>query len=186
MTDPAPPSPSTRSADAAAPPAATEPKESPESTESRLHASPLVRWLLWITGSVALVLGLIGVFLPVLPTTPFILLAAACYAKASERFHRRLLAHRSFGPVIREWEEYRSMPLRTKKFAVGLMSLSIAVSIWVVADYPWAQVLLALIGIGAGTWVWRIPSRDDPALRAATPAGGAAATSRSTSADASR
>lgn len=175
MTDSAPPSPNTpRSADLGVTP------------ESRLHASPLVRWLLWISGSVALVLGLIGVFLPVLPTTPFILLAAACYAKASERFHRRLLAHRSFGPVIREWEEYRSMPLRTKKFAVGLMSLSIAVSIWVVADYPWAQILLALVGIGAGTWVWRIPSRDDPALRAATPAGGEAATCPSTPADASR
>lgn len=175
--DPAPPSSNTTLAtDAAALPG----------SPSRLHASPLVRWLLWITGSVALVLGLIGVFLPVLPTTPFILLAAACYAKASERFHQKLLAHRSFGPIIREWEEYRSMPLRTKKFAVGLMSLSIAVSIWVVADYPWAQVLLAIVGIGAGTWVWRIPSRDDPALRAATPAGDAAATSRSRSADASR
>ncbi|MBI2307737.1 MAG: YbaN family protein [Rhodocyclales bacterium] len=144
---------------------------------SRLHASPVVRWLLWITGSVALLLGILGVFLPVLPTTPFILLAAACYAKASERFHRRLLAHRSFGPVIREWEEYRSMPLRTKKFAVSLMSLSIAVSIWVVAAYPWAQAFLAVVGICAGTWVWRIPSRD---------AAAAAATSPSTSVDASR
>ena len=152
--------------------------------EYRLHASPVVRWLLWITGTVALILGLLGVFLPVLPTTPFILLAAACYAKASERFHRRLLAHPSFGPVIREWEEYRSMPLRTKKFAVGLMSLSICVSIWVVSAYPWAQAFLAVVGVCAGTWVWRIPSRDDPDRQPAMPA--AAVTSRSTSADASR
>lgn len=134
-----------------------------ESSTYRLHTSPLVRWLLWTTGTVALLLGILGVFLPVLPTTPFILFAAACYAKASERFHRRLLAHPSFGPIIREWEEYRSMPLRTKKFAVGLMSLSIAVSIWVVAAYPWAQAFLVVVGICAGTWVWRIPSRDDPA-----------------------
>lgn len=161
MKDPAPPSPATL-------------------PESRLHASPLVRWLLWITGTVALLLGILGVFLPVLPTTPFILLAAACYAKASERFHRRLLAHRSFGPIIREWEEYRSMPLRTKKFAVGLMSLSIAVSIWAVSGYPWAQAFLVVVGISAGTWVWRIPSRDDPANRSV------ALTAPSTSADASR
>lgn len=169
MSDSAAPSPSAATASATATPAA-----------SRLHASPVVRWLLWITGTVALLLGILGVFLPVLPTTPFILLAAACYAKASERFHQRLLAHRSFGPVIREWEEYRSMPLRTKKFAVGLMSLSIAVSIWVVAAYPWAQAFLAVVGVCAGTWVWRIPSRDAPVRQAA------AATSPSTSPDVSR
>lgn len=156
------------------------PAAASETTTYQLHASPVVRWLLWIAGTIALILGIIGVFLPVLPTTPFILLAAACYAKASERFHRRLLAHRSFGPVIREWEEYRSMPLRTKKFAVGLMSLSICVSIWVVSAYPWAQAFLVVVGIGAGTWVWRIPSRDDPALSADTP------TPQTTSADASR
>jgi uncharacterized membrane protein YbaN (DUF454 family) len=155
----------------------------------------MVRWLLWITGTVALILGIIGAFLPVLPTTPFILLAAACYAKASERFHRKLLAHKHFGPVIREWEEYRSMPLRTKKFAVGLMSLSISISIWVVSDYPWLQAALAAIGICAGLWVWSIPSRDDPETQeplppedtsadASEPSG--PATSRTTSADASR
>lgn len=174
---------------APSPPAAA---DAGDTAASRLHASPLVRWLLWIAGSIALLLGIIGVFLPVLPTTPFILVAAACYAKASERFHRKLLAHRSFGPVIREWEEYRSMPLRTKKFAVGLMSLSIAVSIWVVTAHPWLQALLAVVGVSAGTWVWRIPSRDDPAAKVATEgattvvAATAAATPPSTSADASR
>ena len=173
MSEPASPLP--------APPAAA---SADEPSTYRLHTSPLVRWLLWTAGTVALLLGILGVFLPVLPTTPFILLAAACYAKASERFHRRLLAHRSFGPIIREWEEYRSMPLRTKKFAVGLMSLSVAVSIWVVSAYPWAQVFLAFVGICAGTWVWRIPSRDDPAHPAAPSP--ASATSRPTSADASR
>lgn len=165
MNEPAPPSPAPQT-------------DAPSAY--RPHSSPLVRWLLWIAGTVALLLGIAGVFLPVLPTTPFILLAAACYARASERFHRRLLAHPGFGPVIREWEEYRSLPLRTKKYAVALMSLSICVSIWVVSNYPWAQLFLVAVGIGASTWVWRIPSRDDPAQQAG------AATSRSRSADASR
>ncbi|MFC5303047.1 YbaN family protein [Azospira restricta] len=127
---------------------------------SRLHASPLVRWLLWITGSIALLLGILGVFLPVLPTTPFILLAAACYAKASERFHQRLLAHRSFGPVIRDWEECRSLSLKTKKVAISMMTLSISVSIWAVREYLWLQLMLAGIAVSVGTWLWRLPSRD--------------------------
>lgn len=125
-----------------------------------------MRWLLWTAGTISLILGIFGLFLPVLPTTPFILLAAACYAKASEKFHQRLLAHATFGPIIQEWEEYRSMPLRTKKVAVSLMSLSIAVSVWVIRDYLWLQVMLIILGISMGTWLWRLPSRDEPKLNA--------------------
>jgi len=121
-----------------------------------------VRWLLWSVGTTALLLGILGVFLPVLPTTPFILVAAACYAKASERFHRRLLAHRTFGPIIQEWEEHRSMPLRTKKLAIGLMALSIAFSLWMISAYPAAQATLVVVGLATGLFVWRIPSRDAP------------------------
>ena len=142
------------------------------------------RWLWWLLAYASLGLGLVGIVVPGLPTVPFVLLAAFAAARGSQRLREWLLAHRHFGPVIREWEEYRSMPLRTKKFAVGLMSLSICVSIWVVSDYPWAQAFLAVVGVCAGTWVWRIPSRDDPDRQPAMPA--AAVTSRSTSADASR
>ena len=148
--------------DAASP--ATDPIEQ---RPSRLHASRTVRWLLWTAGTLALILGIIGAFLPVLPTTPFVLLAAACYAKASERFHQKLLAHKHFGPVIREWEEYGAIPLRTKKVAIGMMTLSIAVSIWVVREHLWLQIMLAFIAVTVGTWMWMRPSRDaagsDPA-----------------------
>lgn len=105
-------------------------------------------------------LGIVGAFLPVLPTTPFVLLAAACYAKASERFHQKLLAHRHFGPVIREWEEYGAIPLRTKKIAIAMMTTSIAVSIWVVREHVWLQIVLATIAVTVGTWMWKRPSRD--------------------------
>lgn len=128
---------------------------------SRLHASPAVRWLLWILGSIALLLGLLGVFLPVLPTTPFILLAAACYARASERFHGWLLAHRTFGPTIRNWEQYGSVAPRTKKVAITMMTLSIAVSIWVVRDHLWLQAMLAAVAVSVGVWMWRLPEHAD-------------------------
>ncbi|HNN45040.1 MAG TPA: YbaN family protein [Azospira sp.] len=138
------------------------PSKNPSST--RLHASPAVRWLLWTTGTIALILGIAGAFLPVLPTTPFILLAAACYAKASERFHQRLLNHPTFGPTIRNWEQYRSIAPRTKKVAITMMTLSIGASIYVVREHLWLQLLLGAIALSVGTWMWRLPEHTDPEI----------------------
>lgn len=135
-----------------------------EDPAARLHASKTVRWLLWTAGTIALILGIIGAFLPVLPTTPFILLAAACYAKASERFHRRLLNHPTFGPTIRNWEQYRSIAPKTKKIAISMMTLSIGVSIYVVREHLWLQIMLATIAVSVGTWMWRLPEHGDPEI----------------------
>lgn len=133
-----------------------------EIPESELHPSLLVRALLWTLGSLALMLGIIGIFLPGLPTTPFVLLAAACYARASEPFYRWLIASPSLGPLIVEWRRHRSIPFRVKRIAVTLMSLTICVSIWTFSGLPWLQGLLAIVGILTSVWLWRIPSRDRP------------------------
>lgn len=140
---------------------------------STLHASKTVRWLLWLAGTVALILGIIGAFLPVLPTTPFILLAAACYAKASERFHRRLLNHPTFGPTIRNWEQYRSIAPKTKRIAISMMTLSIGVSIYVVREHLWLQIMLATIAVSVGTWMWRLPEHCDPEISSSSRPGDA-------------
>ena len=119
----------------------------------------------------ALILGIVGAFLPVLPTTPFILLAAACYGKASERFHRYLLAHPTFGPTIRNWEQYRSIAPKTKKVAITMMTLSIGASIYVVREHLWLQILLATIAVSVGVWMWRLPEHSDPEVSSSsTPA----------------
>jgi hypothetical protein len=120
-----------------------------------------VRGLLWVAGSLALLLGLIGVVLPGLPTTPFILLAAACYAKASPRLHRWLLNHRLTGPMLRDWETHRSLTRRNKTIAVVSMAVMVSVSIWSFRGRVVVQlVLLATAAIGA--WVvLRIPTRRD-------------------------
>lgn len=140
------------------------PEENPnhDIPESELHPSALVRMLLWSIGSLALLLGIIGIFLPGLPTTPFVLLAAACYARASEPFYRWLIANPTFGPLIVEWRRHHSIPYRVKLVAVTLMSLTICFSIWTFSGLPWMQVLLAVIGIVTSAWLWRIPSRDHP------------------------
>jgi len=121
--------------------------------------SRLAKALYGLVGGVALALGIIGIFLPGLPTTPFVLLAAACFAKASPRVHQWMLQHQLIGPMLRNWEEHRSLTVRTKCVAIGSMLLMIAISIWSFSGRPWIQVsLLVLAAIGAAT-VLRIPTR---------------------------
>jgi uncharacterized membrane protein YbaN (DUF454 family) len=126
----------------------------------REHDSRLVRWLLIAAGSACVALGVIGIFLPLLPTTPLMLLAAACFARSSRRFHDWLLANRTFGPLILEWERHRSIPRRTKLTAIALMSATLATSIVFFIEPRWLQGLLSAFGVALAIWMYRIPSRD--------------------------
>lgn len=128
----------------------------------RLHASPVVRVALVAIGTLALTVGVIGAFVPVLPTTPFLLVAAACYARASPSLYRRLAHSSTFGPGIREWRRHRSIPWRTKLFAIFLMSVSIAISAVLFVQPWWGKAALVAVGVTVGTWLYRIPSRDRP------------------------
>jgi uncharacterized membrane protein YbaN (DUF454 family) len=128
----------------------------------RKHPSPSVRAVLVLAGTGFVVLGLAGVFLPVLPTTPFLLLAAACYARASRRFYNALLNNRLFGPSILEWQQHRAIPWRTKLTAIALLLLTLAISIVFFLRDPWLRLALALFGLALAAWLWRIPSRDAP------------------------
>jgi uncharacterized membrane protein YbaN (DUF454 family) len=126
------------------------------------HRSRWVRTFFLAAGTLALVLGLIGIFLPLLPTTPFVLLAAACYARGSRRFYDWLLTQRTFGPIIHEWERHRSIPFKTKITAVALMSLTLGTSIVFFVEPLWLKGLLAVMGVGLAVWLYRMPSRDRP------------------------
>lgn len=125
----------------------------------RRPLSRLAKALYGFAGGVSLVLGVIGIFLPGLPTTPFVLLAAACFAKASPRVHQWMLQHPFLGPMLRNWHEHRSLTRRTKAVAIISMVLMISISIWTFSGRIWIQVLLlALAAIGAAV-VLRIPTR---------------------------
>ena len=95
----------------------------------REHDSRIVRWVLAALGFVFVGVGIAGMLLPVLPATPFFLIAAACFARASARFYNWLLNHRVVGPTVREWQMHRSIPYRTKLWAIALMSGTLAISI---------------------------------------------------------
>lgn len=125
------------------------------------HAIP-VRLVFAGLGTLFVLLGMLGVLLPVLPTTPFLLLATACYARSSRRVFNWLLQHPRFGPLIREWREHRSMPYRAKRAALLLIALSFGVSIvFVVPGWP-ARIAMGVGGLILAAWIARIPSRDAP------------------------
>ena len=108
----------------------------------------LVRVLMVIAGTLFVGLGVLGIFLPLLPTTPFLLLAAACYARGSKRFYDWLLNNRWFGNYIRDYREKKRIPLRIKIGSVSLLWAAIMVSALLVVHILLVKIILILIAIG--------------------------------------
>ncbi|MDD4359532.1 MAG: YbaN family protein [Syntrophaceticus sp.] len=100
-----------------------------------------------ITGSLAVILGVIGIFVPLLPTTPFLLLAAACYIRGSNKLYHRLITHPVLGIYIRNYREERSIPLHAKILGISLLWLSIGYSIIFFLESLLVQILLLIIAI---------------------------------------
>lgn len=124
----------------------------------RIHDSHLIRAIFVVAGTLSLLLGILGIFLPILPTTPFVLVAAACFARSSERLHDWMLSHRIAGPIIREWEEHRSMPPGVKPWAYLLMILSFGFSIYLM-ESTWHRAMLAAMAGVLGILIWIVPVR---------------------------
>lgn len=136
------------------------PAQDPAPTSDRLTArARLKRALLAGVGLLALFLGLLGAVLPGLPTTPFVLLAAACFAKASPRLHQWLVQHRWLGPMVRDWEAHHTLPLRIKWLASGMMSVMVGISAWQLQGRPGLQAVVLISGLIGCSVVWLIPTR---------------------------
>lgn len=131
----------------------------PPTSIRRSSSCSKLRTILLISGFACVALGIAGIILPLLPTTPFMLLAAACFARSSVRFHAWLLAHPLFGATVREWEEHRSVRRRTKWIAILTMASTLGVSIVFFVPYRPAQFALALFGLVLAVYLWRLPSR---------------------------
>lgn len=97
----------------------------------------LVRSFFGCAGAVALTLGIIGIFLPLLPTTPFILLSAACFARASPRVEQWLVSHKRFGPTILAWRERGAIPVRAKLAACFGMAAGFGIFLLVSSPPSW-------------------------------------------------
>ncbi|NIM98306.1 MAG: DUF454 family protein [candidate division Zixibacteria bacterium] len=118
--------------------------------------SRLVKGVLIFAGTLFVGLGVLGIFLPLLPTTPFLLLAAACYAKSSKRFYDWLLGNRWFGNYIKNYREKKGVPSRVKIAALSLLWVTILASGLVATDNLFVRVILILIAVGVTVHVLSI------------------------------
>lgn len=108
--------------------------------------------LLLICGTISLGLGIIGIFLPLLPTTPFLLLTAACYVRSSERFYKWLISNKYFGTYILNYRSGKGIPLRAKILGVTLLWISMCYTIFFIIPLLVVKILLFLIG-SFFTWI---------------------------------
>ncbi|MBW6470831.1 MAG: YbaN family protein [Methanosarcinaceae archaeon] len=108
----------------------------------------LIRGILVIAGSVFTGLGLLGIFLPLLPTTPFLLLAVACYARSSKRCHFWLLDNKWFGSFIKDYYEKKGIKLRVKIISISLLWISISYSVLFVIGNLFVSSIMAIIALG--------------------------------------
>ena len=120
--------------------------------------------LLIATGAFSLVLGIVGIFLPVVPTVPFVLLASFCFARSSKRFHSLLITNPHFGLIIRNYELGRGIPRRIKFRAIILLWFGLGISSWIVG-LPLLRLMLAAIGIGTSLYLYRLPEYDEYELK---------------------
>lgn len=120
---------------------------------TRLVSTRAGRLLLVTLGWLSLVLGILGVILPVLPTTPFVLLAGALFARGSQRFYLWLHKNRFFGPILFHFRENRCIPARIKVLALTLLFLTIGSSAAFVVPLVSLKILLVLIGLGVAGWI---------------------------------
>jgi uncharacterized membrane protein YbaN (DUF454 family) len=114
-----------------------------------------VKLLLNLIGIIAVVLAVLGVFLPLLPTTPFLLLASACFVKSSPRLHRWLLNNPLFGEYLKNIQEKKGIPLKGKVITLLLLWTSLAFSIYTVRPLLLTGMLV-VIGIGVSAWILRM------------------------------
>jgi len=127
-----------------------------KSNQRDIISNRFFRYLLIIAGTIFLGLGIIGIFLPILPTTPFLLLATACYARSSKRFYDWLLNNKWFGTYIKNYYEGRGVPLKVKVFTISLLWITILVSVFFVISDFWIKIVLIIIAIGVTTHILTI------------------------------
>jgi len=119
-----------------------------------------MRALLILTGWFFVALAAVGVFVPLLPTVPFLLLAAACFARSSPRVHQWLLSHRVFGELIRNWQTSRSIPKKSKYIAIASIIVSGAISLYMIELLIIKLVLVIFLSIPI-TILVRLPNSED-------------------------
>ena len=118
----------------------------------------MMRGIYIVVGTIALVIGAIGLFLPVIPTTPLVILAAACYYRGSERLHAWILRSRWFGGTIKNYQAGRGLTRDTKVRAISMMWAMILISAWFFVSNLFVRVAMIGVAIGVTVYLVRLPT----------------------------
>ena len=119
-----------------------------KSKKSVKSSNQFFKWMLITAGIIFVGLGILGIFLPILPTTPFLLLAAACFARSSKKFYDWLLNNKLFGDYIKNYQEGKGIPLKVKIFTISLLWITILFSVFLIIQISWVRIILIMIAIG--------------------------------------
>lgn len=126
--------------------------------KKRVVKSNLLRWALFTCGWICIVGGIVGIFLPLVPTVPFLLLAVACFARSSERFHTWLVEHDHLGPLIRDYLQGAGIPVRAKRMAIGMVWVSFPASTFLIARAWWLKLLLLATAVAITLYLCCLPT----------------------------
>ena len=130
-----------------------------ELTKETNTRQKLVRALFFVAGSVSLAVGTIGIVLPILPTTPLLLLALACYCRSSKRMTKWVLSNKYFGSYIRRYKEGKGIPIKTKIVAIAALWITISYSAFFIVNNWWiVQLILFAIAIAVSIHIIRLPT----------------------------
>lgn len=117
--------------------------------------NPIIRVLLMVSGILAALLGFVGIFVPLLPTTPFLLLASWCFMRSSERMNRLLLYNPYLGPYIRNYKSGRGITFRNKVYSLAFLWITLSTSFIFGPPYWWLRVGLIFIGTAVTVHILR-------------------------------
>ena len=120
-----------------------------------------MRAVFFLAGTVCLFLAAVGVFLPILPTTPFLLLSAAFYLRSSERMHAWLYENKYFGEYLRNYRDGRGIPLATKLVVAAMLWTAISYSILFISTHWAVSILLAMIAVAVSIHILQIPTLEN-------------------------
>jgi uncharacterized membrane protein YbaN (DUF454 family) len=128
--------------------------------ESLHLRNPALKGVLVAAGFTATGLAVLGIFLPLLPTVPLLLLATACFARSSNRFHRWLLEHRHLGPLIADYLDGGGIPMRARVTALALTWTTIPLSALYLVSLAWVRILMMAVAASLTVYLVRLPGRE--------------------------
>jgi hypothetical protein len=123
--------------------------------KKKKYPNKIVRVLLMSIGGITALLGFIGIFVPLLPTTPFLLLSSWCFVRSSEKMNQKLMHNRFLGPYISNYKSGHGITLRNKIYSLLFLYITLSISFIYGPDYWWLKIGLILIGVGVSVHILR-------------------------------